>query len=424
MFQPEYESIQRDALIELQVKRLKDVLKTIESNNSFYHGKFNGLSSTDINTVEDIKKFPFMTKDDLRDGYPFKYACASKDDFMRIHMSSGTTGTPIINPFTGNDIRQWSNMMARCYSSAGVTSKDVVQITPSFGLFNGGFGFHYGAERLGAMIIPIGAGRTMLQLKFIKDFNVSAVCAIASYPLRLIEVAKKEGFDFSQTNLKVGIFGAEVWSNEVRKRIEAGLGIESFDIIGMTETGGVGLGIDCAEHDGIHVWEDEYIVEIINPDTGEVLEDGREGEMVVTTLTREGLPLIRYRTRDITSVISREKCSCGRTSLKVKRLKGRNDDMLKIKGVNFYPTQIESILMKRKEIGNHYQIVLEKTKGRDVITLMVEKQSETSSSIGEEISTEIYDMLGFHLDRFDLMPEGTLPRVPGKAVRVVEKRQN
>jgi len=422
MFQPEFESMNRTELRKLQLQRLKATLDRISSNNTFYAAKLNGLSSRDVTSLEDIRKFPLMTKDDLRFGYPYKYACADPAQFMRMHMSSGTTGTPIINPFTANDIRQWGNIMARCYTVAGVGSSDVVQITPSFGLFNGGFGFHYGAETLKAMIIPIGAGRTTLQLQFIKDFNVTTITAIASYPLRLTEVAKKENFDFRATKLRVGIFGAEVWSDEMRKRIEDEMGIETFDIIGMTETGGVGLGIDCTDHSGIHVWEDDYLVEIINPETGRVVEEGQEGEMVVTTLNREGLPLIRYRTRDVTSVVTTEKCACGRTSVRVNRLKGRNDDMLKIKGVNFYPQQLESILMKHAEIGNHYQIVLEKTRGRDNMTVMIETKSDVNSSMSKEIDTEIYDMLGFHVDKLDFLPEGTLPRTPGKAVRVVDKR--
>jgi len=422
MFQPEFESMPRSELRKLQLQRLKATLDRITSHNPFYAEKLTGLSSRDITDLEDIQKFPLMTKDDLRIGYPYKYACADQREFMRMHMSSGTTGTPIINPYTPHDIRQWGNIMARCYAAAGIGEHDVVQITPSFGLFNGGFGFHYGAETLKAMIIPIGAGRTLLQLQFIKDFNVTAITAIASYPLRLTEVAKKENFDFRSTKLRVGIFGAEVWSDEMRKRIEDEMGIETFDIIGMTETGGVGLGIDCKAHSGIHVWEDDYLLEIINPETGEVLGEGQEGEMVVTTLNREGLPLIRYRTRDVTSIITTGKCICGRTSLRVNRLKGRNDDMLKIKGVNFYPQQLESTLMKHAEIGNHYQIVLEKAKGRDTMTVMIETKAEVNSNLSKEIDTEIYDRLGFHVDKLDFLPEGTLPRTPGKAVRVVDKR--
>jgi len=423
MFQPEFEKMEREALVGLQIERLKTTLDRIHAVNPFYAEKIHGLTSGEIGRIEDIRKFPLMTKDDLRDGYPYKFSCAAPAEFRRFHMSSGTTGTPIINPYTQNDIKQWGDIMARCYAAAGLTSEDVIQITPSFGLFNGGFGFHYGAEALGAMIVPIGAGRTALQLQFLKDLQVSCLTAIASYPLRLVEVAEKEGVDFKSLPLRVGIFGSEVWSDEMRARIEEKLDIESFDIIGMTETGGVGLGIDCSAHDGIHVWEDDYLVEIIDPKTGEVLEDGAEGEMIVTTLNREGLPLIRYRTRDITAIISRELCSCGRTSLRIKRLKGRNDDMLKIKGVNFYPRQIESILMKRKELGNHYQIVIEKIKGRDTLTVMVETRLAVGQEISSAVSTDIYDMLGFHVDKLDFLPEGTLPRVPGKAVRVVDKRE-
>ena len=422
MFQPEFEQMERSDLETLQLERLKATLERISSRNRFYSEKLNNLTSQNIACLEDIQQFPLMTKDDLRKGYPFKYACADHPDFMRIHMSSGTTGTPIINPFTQKDIEQWANLMARCYVIAGITPQDVVQITPSFGLFNGGFGFHYGAEKLGAMIVPCGAGRSMLQLRFLRDFKVDCLTAISSYPLRLIEVAEKEGFDFDKLKLRVGIFGAEVWSDEIRARIEKKMGIETFDIIGMTETGGVGLGIDCTEHKGIHVWEDNYLVEIINPDTGEVMADGEQGEMIITTLNREGLPLIRYRTRDVTSIISREPCACGRTSLRIGRLTGRNDDMLKIKGVNFYPLQLESILMKKPTIGNHYQIVLEKKQGRDTITVMIETKEEVSSKLLEDIRTEIYDMLGFHVDKLDFLPEGTIPRAPGKAVRVVDKR--
>ena len=422
MFQPEFESMERGALVGLQIERLKKTLDRINANNDFYAEKINNLTSKEIGRIEDIQKFPLMTKDDLRLGYPYAYSCANPSEFMRFHMSSGTTGTPIINPFTRNDIKQWGDIMARCYVAAGLTFKDVVQITPSFGLFNGGFGFHYGAEALGVMIVPIGAGRTSLQLQFLKDFQVSCITAIASYPLRLVEVAEKEGFDFKGLPLRIGIFGSEVWSDEMRARIEDTMGIETFDIIGMTETGGVGLGIDCSAHNGIHVWEDDYLVEIIDPETGEVLPDGKEGEMIVTTLNREGLPLIRYRTRDITAIFSREPCSCGRTSLRIKRLKGRNDDMLKIKGVAFYPSQIESILMKRKELGSHYQIVIEKIKGRDSLTVMVETKEEIVPEVSAAVSAGIYDMLGFHVDKLDFLPEGTLPRVPGKAVRVVDKR--
>ena len=423
MLQPELEGMSRGELELLQLERLRRTIQRIAENNPRYHRYIGRIHPQDIKSFEDLEHLPFLTKDHLREGYPYGFTCAPRERFLRFHMSSGTTGTPIINFYTRSDINQWAEIMARCYTAAGVTHRDVIQITPSFGLFNGGFGFHYGAEKLGAMIIPIGAGRSMLQLKLMKELEATVLCAIASYPLRLIEVAKEEGFDFAATRLRVGIFGAEVWSDEMRRRIEEEMGIESFDIIGMTETGGVGMGIDCQAHQGIHIWEDHYIVEIIDPATGRVLPDGEEGEMVVTTLTRQGLPLIRYRTRDITRILSREKCPCGRTCLRVDRLKGRTDDMLKVKGVNFYPMQIEAILMRHKEVGPEYQIILEKRKGKDHVKVVLEtKPGVENGGLQEHLATHLYDFLGFRVE-LELVPEGTIPRRPGKALRVIDKRE-
>ena len=425
MYQPRLESMEREEIERIQLKRLKDTIRLIKDSNKFYWEQLGRPEPEDIKSLDDLKNLPFLTKEHLREGYPFKYTCAPKDSFVRFHMSSGTTGTPIVNFYTRADVDQWAEIMARCLVAAGVTPRDVVQITPSFGLFNGGFGFHYGCERIGCMVVPIGAGRSMLQLKLMKEMGTTVICAIASYPLRLIEVAKEENFDFSETNLRVGIFGAEVWSDQMRKRIENEMGIDTYDIIGMTETGGVGLGIDCREKCGIHVWEDHYIVEIVDPDTGEVLPDGEEGEMVVTTLTREGLPLIRYRTRDITKIISRERCDCGRTHLRVDRIKGRTDDMLKVKGVNFYPSQIEAILMRHKEVGNEYQIIIDEKKGKTYVTVVLEVKDSSRVANGElkeHLATHLYDFLGFRVN-LELVPEGTIPRKPGKAQRVIDNRK-
>jgi len=404
-------------LTDIQLLKLGTTLHHIKKSNPFY---FQRYETDRVTSYEDLTKMPFITKDILRQGYPFAYACADTKNCMRMHMSSGTTGKPIINPMTEGDVNQWGEIMARCYTAAGVTSEDTVQITPSFGLFNGGFGFHYGAERLKSFIIPMGAGRSLLQLQFIKDLETTCLCAIASYPLRLMEVAKQEGFNFKETKLRVGIFGAETWTDGIRRRIEKEMGIETFDIIGMTETGGVGLGIDCKDHSGIHVWDDHYIVEIVDPETGEPLPDGVEGEMVVTTLTREGLPLIRYRTRDITKIISRGPCKCGLHTVKVARLKGRTDDMLKVKGVNFYPAQIESILMEFTEIGEEYRIILDKKKGKGDVTLAVETHKITDDA-KDRLDTKLYDFLGFRVDVQYLKP-GTLERSAGKAIRVVDNR--
>ncbi|MFQ5344150.1 MAG: phenylacetate--CoA ligase family protein, partial [Anaerolineae bacterium] len=343
-------------------------------------------------------------------------------DFVRFHMSSGTTGTPVLCPHTEADVRQWAEVMARCLTAAGVTREDVVQITPGFGLFNGGFGFHYGVSAIGAMIIPIGAGRSRLQLQFMQDLGTTVVTAIASYPLRLIEVAQQEGIDFRRdTQLRVGVFGAEIWSDEMRRRIEELMGIESFDIIGMTESGGVGMGIDCPAHQGIHVWEDHYIVEIIDPETGEPVPDGAPGEMVVTTLTREALPLIRFRTRDITRIVSREPCACGRTHLRVDRITGRTDDMLKVKGVNFYPRQIESLLLRHKNVALDYQIMLDRVEGADHFRLVVETQQPDDAGLARRLTSEVHDLLGL-TPEVELVPVGYIERPPGKAVRVVDYR--
>ena len=403
-----------------QLELLNKTLFRIRENNSFYQNMMN--YPREVKSYQEFTQLPFMTKSMLRNGYPFGFACADPEKFMRVHMSSGTTGTPIMNPMTENDINQWRETMGRCMTAATVSEKDIVQITPSFGLFNGGFGFHYGAEKVKAFTIPIGAGRTMLQLKLMEDLGTTALCSIASYPLRLMEVARDEQFDFkARTKLRVGVFGAEVWSDAMRHRIEKIMGIDTFDIIGMTETGGVGLGIDCMAHAGIHVWDDHYIVEIINPETGEPVEDGVEGEMAVTTLTREGLPLIRYRTCDITRIVSREKCACGLTFPRVARLKGRNDDMLKIKGVNFYPTQIEALLLDSPELLPDYKIILEKIRERDEITLLVET-AEPSRELEDRIKTKLYDFLGFHV-MLKLEAPGSIERDQGKAQRVLDKRK-
>ncbi|WP_456395187.1 phenylacetate--CoA ligase family protein [Desulfurobacterium sp.] len=416
MFQHSLETLPRDIIEKIQLDRLKKTIGRIKEKNIVYWKKIGEIEPGDIRSLNDLKKLPFLTKEDLRKGYPFGFACGEQKDFVRFHMSSGTTGTPVVNPYTPADVDQWGEIMARCLAAAGLTFSDVLQITPSFGLFNGGFGFHYGAERIGCFVVPIGPGRTLLQLKFFKDFNTTALAGIASYPIRIIEVAKEEGFDFSETSLKVGIFGAEVWSEEMRRYIEREMGIEAFDIIGMTETGGVGLGIECSFHNGIHVWEDHYIVEIIDPETGDVLPDGEEGEMVVTTLTREGLPLIRYRTRDITKIISRQRCECGRTHLKVARIKGRTDDMLKVKGVCFYPKQVEEIVMKYPEILPDYQIVIGKVEGKDTIKLIIESERQ-DEYLKERLEEEIYSTLGLHIE-VTLKRKGEIPRAPGKAVRV------
>jgi phenylacetate-CoA ligase len=336
-------------------------------------------------------------------------------------MSSGTTGNPIVNPYTAADIEQWGEVMARCYVAAGVGARDVVQITPSFGLFTGGFGFHYGAERLGAMVIPTGAGRTSLQLRLMRDLRATVLAAIATYPLRLLEVAREERFDLGSLSLRVGIFGSEMWSDELRARIERELSIRAFDIIGMTETGGPGMGIDCAARAGIHVWEDHVHVEIVDPRTGAALADGTEGELVVSTLSREGLPLVRYRTHDLTRVLTRARCDCGRTAVRVDRLRGRTDDMVIFKGVNFYPRQVEGVVLRQPGASHEYQIVLEGEGGGERMTVLLEVEPGSDPGVAARIRRELHDLLALSPE-VRLLKLGELERPQGKAIRVVDRR--
>ncbi len=422
IYQPNAETMPREALAKQQLEKLQFTLQRIHEQNPGYVAHLHGLGPAEVKSLADLTRFPFLTKEDLRRAYPFDLACAPQSEFVRMQMSSGTTGTPIICPHTAADVRQWGDIMARCLAAAGVGPADVLQITPSFGLFNGGFGFHYGASALQTMIIPIGAGRSRLQLRFMRELGTTAFAAIASYPLRLIEVAAEEGLDFRRdTNLRVGILGAEIWSDEMRRRIENTMGIESFDIIGMTETAGVGMGIDCPEHDGIHIWEDHYLAELIDPDSDQPIEDGKWGELVVTTLTREALPLVRYRTRDITRVRSREVCRCGRTSMRLDRFACRNDEMLKVKGTNFYPKQVENVLLSHPEVGNDYLIEVDRVAGADRLRLNVETRHVEDPALAGRIDDDIYNLLGFHVE-VQLVPIGSLPRNPGKAVRVKDLR--
>jgi phenylacetate-CoA ligase len=418
MLQPELEALDRERLRALQLERMRATLTRIVGNAAWAE-RLGGAHALDIRSPEDWSRLPFLTKDDLRDAYPFGLACGA--GYRRIHMSSGTTGNPVLNPFTAADIAQWGEVMARCYVAAGVSRDDVIHITPSFGLFTGGFGFHYGAERLGAMVIPVGAGRTSLQLRLMRDLRATVLTAIATYPLRLLEVAREERFDLATLSLRVGMLGSEMWSDELRTRIERELGIRTFDIIGMTETGGPGLGIDCAARDGIHVWEDHYAVEIVDPATGAPTPDGVEGELVVSTLTREGLPLIRYRTRDLTRVVSRARCACGRTSLRLDRLRGRTDDMVIYKGVNFYPSQVERLVLAHAGVGPEYQVVLDAEGGGERMTVLLECEAGSDSSVAARIRRALHDALALSPE-LQLCAPGTIERPQGKAVRVIDRR--
>ena len=420
MWQPELEALERESLEQVVVERMRATLARVLKEPAWAR-RLAGVDPRDIARIEDWRKLPFLTKDELRDGYPYGLACGRAGGYVRIQMSSGTTGNPIINPYTAADVAQWGEVMARCYVAAGVRRDDVIQITPSFGLFTGGFGFHYGAERLGAMVIPTGAGRTTVQLRLMHDLGTTVVAAIATYPLRLIEAAREERFDLDSLSLRVGIFGSEMWSDELRARIERELRIRSFDLIGMTETGGPGLGIDCAARAGIHVWEDHYHPEIVDPVSGAVVPDGAEGELVVSTLTREGLPLVRYRTHDLTRVVSRARCDCGRTALRLDRLRGRVDDMVIYKGINFYPRQIETTILRHAGVSHEYQIVLDAESGGERMTVHVEAEPSCDPAVAARIRRELSDLLALTPD-VRLRAVGEIERPQGKAVRVVDRR--
>jgi phenylacetate-CoA ligase len=421
MFQPAEETRARESLERLQLERLRATVARIAAHNPRYHRHLGAPAPGDLAALRDLQALPFLTKADLRDAYPYGMACVGPDPVLRVHMSSGTTGAPIINPYTPADVQQWREVMARSLAAAGVTARDVVQVSAGFGLFTGGFGFHYGAEALGAMVLPVGGGRTLLQLQLMRDLGATVLAAIATYPLRLIEVARQEGFDFGKTRLRVAVLGSETWSDELRGRIEAAMGIRTHDIIGMTETGGPGMGVDCEARAGIHVWDDHYLVEIVDPASGTPRADGEAGELVVTTLTRQGLPLVRYRTHDLTRIRSRERCACGRTGVRLDRFRGRTDDMVILRGVNFYPSQVEARLLRQPGLGHEYQIVLEHDAGggeRMVLSVEVEAGAAGAE---ERLRRELHDFLGI-TPEIRCCAVGELPRREGKAVRVVDNR--
>jgi len=422
MFQPELEALDPAALDALVLERMRATLRRVRATPAWAR-RLGDARAEDLARTDDWARLPFLTKDELRDAYPFGLACGGEAGYRRIQMSSGTTGNPILNPYTAGDVAQWGEVMARCYVAAGVGARDVIQITPSFGLFTGGFGFHYGAERIGATVIPIGAGRTPLQLTLMRDLRATVLTAIATYPLRLLEVAREEQFDLATLALRVGIFGSEMWSDDLRARVERELGIRTYDIIGMTETGGPGLGIDCEARTGIHVWGDHYHVEIVDPLTGTALADGDEGELVVSTLTREGLPLIRYRTHDLTRVVSRARCACGRTGVRIDRLRGRTDDMVIVKGVNFYPRQIETIVLRQPGVSHEYQVRLDGDGGGDRLMIVVETEPGCDPGVAARIRREVHTLLALSPE-VELCPVGTIERAQGKAVRVVDRRRS
>ncbi|HEY6873475.1 MAG TPA: phenylacetate--CoA ligase [Geobacteraceae bacterium] len=430
-FNIEFETLPRTALEALQLKRLKSTLARVYANVPFYRASFDkgGVTPDDVVSLDDLRKLPFTYKQDMRDSYPYGLFAVPMEDIVRIHASSGTTGKPTVVGYTRKDIDIWSELMARSFVAAGVHKGDIIHNAYGYGLFTGGLGAHYGAERLGASVIPMSGGNTKKQIMIMQDFGSTVLTCTPSYSLFMAEAAREEGVDFRALNLRIGIFGAEPWSEAMRDEIEAKLNLCAIDIYGLSEIMGPGVAIECHEAKrGLHVWEDHFIPEIINPDTGEVLPAGEKGELVITTITKEGIPLIRYRTRDITS-IAYETCSCGRTHARIARMSGRSDDMLIVRGVNVFPSQIESILMGIEGVEPHYLLIVDRQDNLDTLEVQVEVDERLFSdeikhlqTLAHTIEKEIKDLLGVTC-KARLVEPRTIARSEGKAKRVIDNRK-
>lgn len=429
-WQKEQECLSRTNLEQLQLQRLQTTLKRVGTNVPFYRNKFNSLdlNPDKLTSLEGIRDYPFTLKQDLRDNYPYGLFAVPLRDVVRVHSSSGTTGMATVVGYSQNDIIMWSNLVARVLCGAGVTPDDVIQIAFGYGLFTGGFGLHYGAERLGASVIPISAGNTKRQIQIMQDFKSTALVCTPSYALKMADVMMDMGINPNGLSLRYGLFGAEPWSEAMRQEINERLGIRATDNYGLSEVLGPGVAGECSECNGLHVNEDHFLVEVLDPDTLEPVKPGDVGELVITTLTKEAFPVIRYRTRDLTRLLP-EPCPCGRTFNRVSRMMGRSDDMLIIKGVNVFPTQIETVLFEMDGTEPHYRLIVERENNEDKLTVMVEvvesiffdemkKQRTFVDSIRKKMASE----LGIGVN-IQLVEERTLERFDGKGTRVIDKRQ-
>lgn len=418
-------------LRKMQLEKLQKIIPYEYENVKLFRTRCDekGVKPRDLVTLKDLGKFPFMKKTDLRDEYPYGLTAAPMSEINRFHCSSGTTGKPICIPQTKNDVKIWTEGVARCMAMYGITKDDIVQVSYGYGLFTGGLGAHYGAEELGCAVLPTGAGNTEKQIMLMQDLGVTAICCTPSYFLHLATVAEKMGIDFRRdTKLKHGVFGAEPWTDEIREKIEDISGITAHDIYGLTEIAGPGVAGNCEHCHGLHVWEDHFYPEIIDPDTLEVLPDGEEGELVFTTLDRVGTPMIRYRTRDL-SRLQLGSCKCGRTMRVMDRVHARSDDMLIIHGVNVFPSQIEACLMKVPEVAPHYMIILSSTDTMDLFEIQVEvnsiavsQDSAACEAIKKRVAVAIKEVVGLSPKLYIVAP-GTLPRSQGKIKRVIDNRK-
>jgi phenylacetate-CoA ligase len=426
----EIETMDIEALKKLQGERLRATVERVYNNVPYYaeRMKRKGLTPDDIRGIEDLKKLPFTYKEDLRNNYPFGTFAVPMDQVVRVHASSGTTGKMTVVGYTQKDIDTWTECMARSLTNVGVTNEDVVHVAYGYGLFTGGLGLHYGAEKVGAVVVPVSGGNTKRQVQLLQDFKATVLCCTPSYALYIADEMAELGVKKEDLSLRIGIFGAEPWSDEMRWQIEEKLGIKAYDIYGLSEIIGPGVSMDCEHQRGLHIQADHFIPEIIDPQTEEVLPDGSTGELIFTCISKEALPLIRYRTRDL-SILDWHKCSCGRTSPRMLRVTGRSDDMLIIRGVNVFPSQVESVLLKYAEVEPHYMIVVDRKGNLDIMEIQIEVTNGLFSdeirkleALERTIRDDIESTLGIHA-KVRLVEHKTIQRSEGKAKRVVDKRQ-
>ncbi len=430
-WEEEMETLPRAGLESIQLKRLQKQIKRVYATVEPYRKKMDekGVKPSDIKSLEDLQLLPFTVKADLRDNYPFGLFTVPMEEIVRVHASSGTTGKPTVVGYTQRDIETWASLMARALSCAGVTSGDLVHNAYGYGLFTGGLGVHYGVERLGATVVPVSGGNSKRQITIMRDFNATVLLATPSYSLNLADTMVAMGTDPASLSLRVGIFGAEPWSENMREEVERKLSLKAVDIYGLSEVMGPGVAMEClAFSKGMHVFEDHFLPEIIDPETGEVLPPGQEGELVFTTLTKEAFPIIRYRTKDISS-LHYETCACGRTLVRMGKVAGRTDDMLIIRGVNVFPSQVEHVLMETEGVEPHYQIVVEREGNLDTMEVLVEVSEGLFSdeirvleNVTKKIQADIKDILGVS-SKVKLVEPRTLQRSDGKAQRVIDNRK-
>ncbi|RLF41893.1 MAG: phenylacetate--CoA ligase [Thermoplasmata archaeon] len=429
MFNRKIETMPRDKIREIQLKRLKETVRRVYDNVPFYRTRFSelGIKPEDIKTLDDIHKLPFTTKEDLRKNMPFGMLAVSLDDCVELHASSGTTGIPVTACYTRNDLEVWSEVMARCLSMAGLTKRDIFQNPIPYGTFTGAFGFHYGAQKIGALVIPSGKGQSERQIKLMEYYGTTFISGVASYAMRLAQVAGELGIDLHKLKVRNGLFGAEMFTSGLKKRLSDAWNMDVHDIYGLTEMCGPGVSADCDQHNGLHLWEDHFLVECLDPKTLEPVELEEEGELVITTLTKEGMPLIRYRTRDLARLFDQKTCECGRTHIKHTPIKGRTDDMIIIRGTNIYPGQIESVLMKHEEVGGNWRMIITTDENNiDQLTVEVESKKTLDSKeremLAEKLKKEITAVIVFK-PYIRILSPGGIPETGVKAKRVLDNRK-